>query len=451
MDAPICGESRILRARKCCAACWLALCLLLFCRVAALQAEDGLPRGFSYVSELIPDARIDIKYYGEDNFVGARVDGYDAPVAIMETEAARALAQVADDLRGQGYGIKIFDAYRPVRAVRHFARWADDPADIANKARFYPDVAKTDLARLGYVAKTSGHSTGRTVDLTLVDAVAGDELDMGSSFDFFGPASHHDSKLVTERQTANRRILRSAMEKRGFRALRTEYWHYSYAGGGGSASHHDFPVRAYRGRGVSASIVGALRAAAGADKLLVTLGDAGSPAVTVYAFAREGRGWALRRSLPGFSGANGIAANRREGSKKTPSGVYAFTHAFGLAPDPGSRIPYVALQADDLWVDDPASKYYNRWVKADVADRDWRSAERLASETVAYRYALALDFNVAPVVRGAGSAIFLHCSTGRPTAGCISVPEEAMVFLMRFVDPDTKIVVAGSFAELLSF
>jgi D-alanyl-D-alanine dipeptidase len=183
--------------------------------------------GFVYVHDLIPDAEYDIRYYGNNNFLGRRVDGYEKPVAILTREAAYALKAVSDELEPQGYALKIFDAYRPQKAVDDFIRWAGDPEDIKMKAIYYPDYDKKDLFALGYIAEKSGHSRGSTVDLTLVDKKTGRELDMGSRYDLLGEISHHGTSLITAEQTANREILRQTMVKHGFRFYYREWWHYT--------------------------------------------------------------------------------------------------------------------------------------------------------------------------------------------------------------------------------
>lgn len=186
-----------------------------------------VPEGFVYVKDVIPSVQQDIRYYGDNNFVGRPVDGYKEPAAILTIEAARALADASKDLEEQGYGFKIFDAYRPQRAVNDFIKWAKDPSDIRMKEEYYPRVNKKDLFSLGYIAKKSGHSRGSTVDLTLVNKKTGVELDMGSHFDYLDPISAHGSPLITPRQTQNRELLKKAMEKHGFKSYSREWWHYT--------------------------------------------------------------------------------------------------------------------------------------------------------------------------------------------------------------------------------
>ncbi|TYP72474.1 M15 family metallopeptidase [Paenibacillus methanolicus] len=207
-----------------------------------IEKKRQLPAGFVYADDVIPKAQYDIRYYTDYNFVGARIDGYEAPLAIMTKEAAGALKLVSADLAKKGYMLKIYDAYRPSKAVAHFIRWAKDTDDTKMQAVFYPDVAKSDLFN-GYLAKRSGHSRGSTVDLTLVNTYAGREVDMGSPFDMLGPISAHGSKLVTAAQRANRAMLKAAMARRGFAAYNKEWWHYTLAKEPFPKRYFDFDVQ----------------------------------------------------------------------------------------------------------------------------------------------------------------------------------------------------------------
>lgn len=199
--------------------------------------------GFVSVSDVIPDALLDVRYYTTYNFVGERIDGYEQPVVLMTKEAAAALALVNRDMRAQGLRLVIYDAYRPQRAVDHFVRWAEDVSDTRMKAIFYPEVDKADLFERGFIAKRSGHSRGSTVDLTLLDEKSGMLLDMGGPFDFFGELSHPDFAGVTTELHANRMLLRDAMVTHGFRPLSTEWWHFTLVNEPYPDTYFDFPVR----------------------------------------------------------------------------------------------------------------------------------------------------------------------------------------------------------------
>ena len=200
--------------------------------------------GFVMLSEVAPEILQEIRYYSSYNFVGTRIDGYEEPVALLTREAAIALKAVNDDLMQQGYRLKVYDAYRPMRAVRHFRRWAADLNDTLMKADFYPNLPKSVLFHKGYISSRSGHARGSTVDLTIVDLVTGQDVDMGGTFDLLDPQSHplrHD--YVTEQQFQNRMILRNAMTRHGFKAIGTEWWHFTLRNEPYPDTYFDFPVK----------------------------------------------------------------------------------------------------------------------------------------------------------------------------------------------------------------
>lgn len=203
--------------------------------------SQTLPEGFVYVSDVVPDAIQEIRYYSTYNFVGDRIDAYNAPVAILSKEAAEALKKASDDFIAQGYYIKIFDAYRPQTAVNHFIRWSQDKNDIKMKLFFYPDVNKEDLFKLGYIVAKSSHSRGSTLDMTLVDAKTGKEIDTGSPFDLFDEISHHNSDKITSVQQQNREIIKNTMERNGFNSYSTEWWHYTLSDEPYPDTYFDFP------------------------------------------------------------------------------------------------------------------------------------------------------------------------------------------------------------------
>ena len=189
-----------------------------------------------------------------------------------------------------------------------------------------------------------------------------------------------------------------------------------------------------------------LQAAATHDRLIVVLGE--KSGAELRAYEKKRGAWAEHLYAGGFAGRSGISSDKREGDGATPAGLYSLRRAFGTAEDPGSLLPYRQLEPDDFWVDDPASRYYNNMVKGDVPGRDWSSAEELAKETIAYKYAVVIEYNTGPVAKGAGSAIFLHCAQGKATTGCVSVPEETMIRLLRFIRPGDGIIIAASTRDL---
>ena len=246
-----------------------ALVLLAFAAVVfAACGKDKTPlpeednSGFVTITDVVPDAILEIRYYGTYNFVGARVDGYEQPVALLTKQAADSLKAVSDDLIKQGYRIKIFDAYRPQRGVDHFVRWAADLSDTAMKPYFYPDLDKSVLFEQEYIMEKSGHTRGSTVDLTLFDMATEREVDMGATFDWFGVESHPDfcgnpetgeyngdnsaspaGRSITAEQFHNRMILREAMLRHGFKPLDSEWWHFTLKNEPYPDTYFTFPVK----------------------------------------------------------------------------------------------------------------------------------------------------------------------------------------------------------------
>ena len=242
----------------------LALAAMAF--AACHSVEAPLPEekssGFVTITDVVPDAILEIRYYSTYNFVGTRIDGYLQPTALLTREAADSLRAVSDDVKALGYRLKIYDAYRPQAGVDHFVRWGSDIDDTVMRTYFYPDVARDSLFQLGYIAKHSGHTRGSTVDLTLFDMRTEKEVDMGGTFDWFGPESHPDfcgnpetgvytgdnsasptGRSITPEQFANRMILRDAMLRHGFKPLDSEWWHFTLKNEPYPDTYFTFPVK----------------------------------------------------------------------------------------------------------------------------------------------------------------------------------------------------------------
>ncbi len=217
--------------------------------VPAVEADsevEALPKGFVYLADHVPSIVIDLRYYTENNFLGCRVDGYVNPRCIITRDAAESLKGVQEELKPFGLGLKVFDAYRPQRAVNHFVRWAKDLGDTAKKQGYYPRVKKENLFKDGYIASRSGHTRGSTVDLTIISLETSDqghELDMGSPFDFFGPESWPDNPRMSSSQRAHRLLLRMFMEKHGFKPYAKEWWHFTLKKEPFPDTYFDFPIR----------------------------------------------------------------------------------------------------------------------------------------------------------------------------------------------------------------
>ncbi len=211
-------------------------------RVMAEDANDSVPEYFVELRELIPTLHVEFRYFSDNNFVGSVVEGYHAERVFMTREAATALVNVQNEFAAFGLSLKVFDAYRPQRAVDHFVRWAEDLEDRKMKQVFYPSVAKDNLFDEGYISARSGHSRGSSVDLTLVDMASGEELDMGTPWDFFDPSSWPSYQNLSTQVRANRNLLAAVMTKHGYRAIRTEWWHFNLENEPYPDTYFDFPV-----------------------------------------------------------------------------------------------------------------------------------------------------------------------------------------------------------------
>ena len=184
------------------------------------------PSGFVLLSDTVPHIIQEIRYYSTYNFIGDRIDGYEEPCALLTKEAARALRSAAGEFMVLGYRIKVFDAYRPTCAVKHFVLWGIEDQDIRMKPYFYPELEKQELFTRGYISKRSSHSRGSAIDLTLFDMKTGKEVDMGGPFDFFSEISHPDYRGITDKQYDNRMLLQKVMVRNGFEPFECEWWHF---------------------------------------------------------------------------------------------------------------------------------------------------------------------------------------------------------------------------------
>ena len=229
------------------------------------RQQAGDSRQFVVLTDVVPDAILEIRYFSTYNFVGARIDGYLESTALLTKAAADSLKAVSDDVVSQGYRLKIYDAYRPQCAVDHFVRWAADIPDTLMRAYFYPDLDKSVLFDQEYIMAKSGHTRGSTLDLTLFDMATEKELDMGGTFDWFGPESHPDfcgnpetgeytgdnhkslvGRSITQEQFKNRMILRKAMLRHGCNPFPTEWWHFTLKDEPFPDTYFTFPIRQLR-------------------------------------------------------------------------------------------------------------------------------------------------------------------------------------------------------------
>lgn len=214
----------------------------MFAYTSTTHSHD-VPDNFIYLTEVIPNIRFDLRYYSDDNFVGQPIPGYESNVMILTLQAAMALKNVQQDLAYGNFSLKVFDGYRPQKAVDYFVRWAADSEDERMKEAYYPNVEKHELFPRGFLVEQSSHSRGSTVDLTIISNEDGSELDMGTPFDLFDMKSWPSDTTVSKEQRANRMLLRSVMSKHGFMGLEEEWWHFTLRDEPYPDTYFDFPVK----------------------------------------------------------------------------------------------------------------------------------------------------------------------------------------------------------------
>jgi len=248
---------------------WMTAAILTICGITmvscAHKSTEVRPEEdtsqFVNITDVVPDVILEIRYFGTYNFVGTRINGYEEPTALLTKQAADSLKAVSEDVKAQGYRLKIYDAYRPQKGVDHFVRWAENITDTLMKSYFYPDLDKSVLFPQEYICLKSGHTRGSTLDLTLFDMTTEKEVDMGGTFDWFGPESHPDfcgnpetgeytgnskspaGRSITEQQFQNRMILRQAMLRHGFKPFDTEWWHFTLKDEPYPDTYFTFPVK----------------------------------------------------------------------------------------------------------------------------------------------------------------------------------------------------------------
>jgi D-alanyl-D-alanine dipeptidase len=205
-------------------------------------------RDFAFVDELVPGIRWDAKYATWDNFTGKPVEGYAANRIVGTHPLCEALRTARANAAELGFGLLLWDGYRPQRAVDSFTRWAQRPEDGRTKPRHYPNLDRDAIFERGYVATKSGHSRGSTVDLTLFHLDTGDLAAMGGGHDLMDPVSHHGARGLTRLESGNRNRLRAVMEASGFLPYDTEWWHYTLRDEPYPDTYFDFPIGQPGGR-----------------------------------------------------------------------------------------------------------------------------------------------------------------------------------------------------------
>ena len=217
--------------------------LLLFFCISISSCGQNLPDGFVYLSDVDASIQTEMRYIINNNFIGKPIDGYKKATIITSKPTAIALKKVQEQLLQFNLSLKIFDTYRPQQAVDHFVRWAKVLNDTLMKRQYYPEVPKNQLFKLGYISAKSGHTRGSTVDLTIMDLTTGEELDMGSPYDFFGDISHALNIKISKKQRANRLLLRSLMITNGFTPIKSEWWHFTLKDEPFPKTYFNFPIK----------------------------------------------------------------------------------------------------------------------------------------------------------------------------------------------------------------
>lgn len=238
---------------------------IFFLTLSVQLFSQNIPEGFVEIREVIPDIILDLRYLTNHNFLGVPVEGYKSEKCFITKNAADSLAKVQAELKRFGLSLKIYDAYRPQRAVNHFVRWAKDLSDTLTKKEFYPTIDKSRLFEDGYIAEKSGHSRGSTIDLTIVPIplpyqlafdvndqcecfesidkrFKDNSIDMGTGYDCFNVHSHTENPELTPQQRANRLLLKSLMDKYGFKNLPEEWWHFTLRNEPFPITYFDFEI-----------------------------------------------------------------------------------------------------------------------------------------------------------------------------------------------------------------
>ena len=210
--------------------------------ISFVASTQSLPKGFVYLSNIDASIQKELRYLSTNNFIGKPINGYHKDVVIVSEKTALALQKIQQIFLKDSLSLQILDAYRPQQAVEHFVKWAKDLKDTLRKQDYYPSVPKSELFAQGYIASKSGHTRGSTVDLTLVNLKTNQEVDMGSTYDFFGKISHPYNKVITEIQQKNRMLLRTVMLKNGFQPYENEWWHFTLKKEPFPKTYFNFPI-----------------------------------------------------------------------------------------------------------------------------------------------------------------------------------------------------------------
>ena len=434
-----------------------------------------IPQGFVRLKDVDPGIAEEIRYAGFHNFLGRPVRGYYAPECWLTSKAAEALHQVQLQALKSSYSLKVYDCYRPGRAVEDFVTWAKDLKDQKMKAEFFPNEPKERLFTDGYIAARSGHSRGSTVDLTLVPSVHGPEtpvgqqlvsctqdvsirypdssLDMGTGFDCFDIMAHGNSQQVSALAQENRKKLADLMIKAGFNSLPEEWWHFTLKEEPFPGTYFDFPIQ----NGCPDNIQMALK---NSRQLLIAESqdmNSFSAEVSLWSRLTDNDVWHKDfGTVPAVIGKNGMGwappfvnlktegqGLKQEGDGRSAAGIFPLGTLFGFAAASTNNEPYRSLDSQTECVDDPRSKFYNKIVDADRVLKDWTSSEKML-EVPQYKWGYEINYPT-DASHKAGSCLFVHIlkTPWQGTAGCLALEESGLAILRAKIrkDLNPKIVI----------
>lgn len=439
-------------------------------------AHAALPVNFVYLRSIDPSVQQEIRYASNHNFVGLPIDGYEASACILTRDAALALSKVQTELKKSSLSLKVYDCYRPQKAVDHFIAWSKQKDKQEMKAEFYPRVNKEDFFKLGYVAEKSGHTRGSTIDLTIVpegsaqtkyytgeklvacyaprnQRFADNSIDMGTGYDCMDERAHADNKEINVQAYQHRQLLRSLMEQNGFIPYPSEWWHFTLKDEPYPHTYFDFNV--------SSDSPASLQNLQASLQLLMVLTDdwnANSGFMQRYQRKSLQQNWqAIGKPIQVVVGEHGLALGvdmqdshikgpiKKEGDLRTPMGIYKIGPAFGFAAqaDQTIKMPYMPLTTSTFCVDDIKSNYYNQIIDQTKLKSDWNSGEQMRTVPV-YKIGAVINYNHDQPVYGAGSCIFLHIwqnsTTG--TAGCVAMDETKLKEVLMWLDKTKKPALA---------
>ena len=391
---------------------------------ASLQTADRLID----VNKLSAGFVTDLRYATEDNFTGIKL--YPSGICCLQEDTAWKLAAANRELQKKGLSIKIWDAYRPLSVQKKMWKLMPDSRYIANP---YKNGSK--------------HNRGAAVDVTLVDK-NGKELEMPSGFDDFSKRAIRNNPAMSAAAAKNLKLLTDAMTKNGFKAISTEWWHFD------DTAYAVWPLLDISQEIVSRRLLPVEELKCTGDSqqaILVTSGSTSSSKAVLAAYEKTNGKWLkVLPDMKAFIGKNGFKKAKYEGDGCSPMGVFTIDTLFGWGPDPGFRLPYKPVTADDYWVSSDKKELYNVWInKKNGPDKSWTIYERLKISE--YKYAAIINYNNGPDrIPGNGSAIFLHKAGSKAyTSGCTAVAEADLLNVLKWLKPDKEpVIIQGTLKEL---